>query len=269
MSATNQSFSIQNLRTLIMGGTAGIGLGVARHFCQAGARVVITGRRAAGDALAKAMGADFVAIDVTQIEALKAGVSLAASKLGDGIDCLIVNAGVAPAPADACELPISEWRHTFEVNLFGAVASLQAGARFMHRGASVLFTSSPAGVMTLPGIAAYAASKAALNSMVRTAASELAPRGIRVNAVLPGVVRTEMVFDKANPEKEFDMLATLTQTGAVREIDAFGPIFQFLASAAATPCTGALLACDDGLSLGPSSALLQRAFDRPPTLGHT
>jgi NAD(P)-dependent dehydrogenase (short-subunit alcohol dehydrogenase family) len=152
------------------------------------------------------------------------------------------------------------FRRVFEVNVFGVAQALRDGLAHMDCGGSVIVTSSPAATELLPEISAYAASKAAVNVIVKTAALELGRRGIRVNAVLPGVVETEMALDPDALEQELDMLSTFTVNGKTRQpSDMAGP-FQFLASSAGATCTGALLACDDGAMCGFSPLLLERAF---------
>jgi NAD(P)-dependent dehydrogenase (short-subunit alcohol dehydrogenase family) len=253
-------FSIEGKNTLIVGGTAGIGLGVARHFIEAGARVVIAGRRESGSAIADEIGARFVQMDLADSDSISLGLERAAEALDGSIDTLILNAGVLGEAGTVRQLDLKVFRQVFEINLFGIAQALRDGLAFMCEGGSVILTSSPMATEFMPGIGAYAASKAAVNTLVQTAALELGPEGIRVNAVLPGVVETEMALDPAALEEELDMLSTLTASGKVRQPADMGPPFQFLASEAAKTCTGALLACEDGVSAGFSQALLDRAF---------
>ena len=253
-------FSIAGTHSLIVGGTAGIGLGVAEHFVQAGADVIITGRRAAGESIAAGIGARFVRMDLAEPGSITAGIKSAADLFGGGIDSLILNAGIADDAGAAEALDLAVFRRVFEINVFGVAQALRDGIAFMKSGGSVIVTSSPAATELMPGVAAYGASKAAVNALVKTAAIELGPRGLRVNAVLPGVIETEMAFDPEGLEEELERLSSLTATGKVRQPAELGPPFQFLASAASATCTGALLACEDGVSAGFSSLLLERAF---------
>ena len=258
--SSNAPFSIDGKRSLIVGGTAGIGLGVAGHFVQAGADVIITGRRADGKSIAEQIGARFVAMDLAVPESITAGIRSAAELFGGGIDCLILNAGIADDAGTAAALDLAVFRRVFEINVFGVAQALRDGVALMDQGGSVIVTSSPAATELMPGVAGYGASKAAVNVLVRTAAIELGPRGIRVNAVLPGVIETEMSLDPEGPAEELERLSALTATGKVRQPAELGPPFQFLASAASATCTGALLACEDGVTAGFSTGLLKRAF---------
>jgi len=254
-------FSIQGNGVLVVGGTAGIGLGVAEHFTEAGARVVITGRRESGGEIARRIGAEFVRLDLADAPSIGAGISESAERLGGTIDCLILNAGIADDAGPAEQMDLDVLRRVFEINVFGVAQALRDGIAFLQPGGSVIVTSSPTATELMPGVAAYGASKAAVNALVRTAAIELGPRGIRVNAVLPGVIETEMAFDPENSAAELERLSALTATGKFRQPREMGPPFQFLASKASETCTGALLACEDGVSAGFSSLLLDRAFN--------
>ena len=257
---TNSVFSIAGKRTLITGGTAGIGLAVARHFVAEGATVVITGRRKSGAQLAHEIGARFVTMDVSDTESIRAGTAEAAKLLDGAIDVLILNAGVALDTGDTQAVDMDKLRQTFEVNVFGVAQGLRDGLHYVAHDASIIVTSSPTATEFMPGAGPYAASKAAVNALVRTAALELGPRGIRVNAVMPGVVRTEMALDPGTAEDELAMLSTLTATGRVRQPEEIAPMFHFLASDASAPCTGALLECEDGVRAGFSLPLWEKAF---------
>jgi NAD(P)-dependent dehydrogenase (short-subunit alcohol dehydrogenase family) len=257
----NDIFSISGQRVLIIGGTAGIGLAVAQHFVQAGARVVITGRRPEGESIASGIGGRFVRMDLTVDQSITTGTRQAAELLDGGIDTLILNAGTGTPAGTADQLDMGAFRQVFEVNLFGITQAMRDGLAFMQSGGSVIVTSSPASTVFIPGVSAYSASKAAINAVVKTTAIELGLSGIRVNAVLPGVIETEMAFDPDAVEEELAMLSTLTATGKIRQPSELAPPFQFLASAASATCTGTLLACEDGFTAGISQSLLAKAFD--------
>ena len=253
-------FSIHGQRVLIIGGTAGIGLGVARHFVEAGARVVITGRRLTGESIATGIGSRFVRLDLIDGDSITSGIREAAKILDGGFDTLILNAGIATPAGTADQLDMAVLRQVFEVNLFGIAQAMRDGLGFMQSGSSVIVTSSPASTELTPGAGAYGASKAAVDALVKTAALELGLSGIRINAVLPGVIETEMAADPEALQEELALLSTLTATGKIRQPSEMAPPFQFLASAASATCTGTLLACDDGVSAGYSQPLLEKAF---------
>jgi len=254
-------FSIADKRTLIIGGTAGIGLAVAQHFLGAGARVVISGRRQETETIAAEIGADFVIMDVRDAESVAAGTEAASNLLDGQIDVLILNAGIATPPASIDTVTVDDFRTTFDVNVFGVVNGLKEALDHLAPGASVIITSSPAATTYTAGMGAYASSKAAVNALTRMWALELGPAGIRVNATLPGIVETGMSLDPDGGRQEMEMIRTLTSSSVVRKPEEMGPIFHFLASDASAPCTGAILECDDGISAGLSRALMSKAFD--------
>ena len=256
----NSAFSIRGNRTFILGGTAGIGLGIARHFIADGASVAIAGRRANGQAIADQIGADFIQLDLADPESIGEGMKQAAERLGGGFDTLILNAGMTAEAGEVGSLDMKLFRRVFEINLFGVTQAMRDGLAHMAPGSSIIVTSSPIVNALVAGVSAYAASKAAIDTVVKSAALELGPRGIRVNAVLPGVVETEMALDPAALQEELEILSTLTANGKVRQPADLAPPFQFLASEAGKVCTGALLACDDGAMAGFSQPLMQRAF---------
>jgi NAD(P)-dependent dehydrogenase (short-subunit alcohol dehydrogenase family) len=247
-------FSIAGRRTVITGGTAGIGLGVAEHFVAAGARVVIAGRRAQGPEIAATVGAQFVSMDVADDESVNHALARSAELLG-GLDVLILNAGVARPCGPLESLDLDAFRHVFDVNLFGAVRGLRFGLPHMRAGGVVLITSSPGGRQALgaPGMHAYSASKAALDMVVQAAGLELAAEGIRVSGVLPGFIHSEL-----GGEADASWLARLTATGRPREPGAMAPVFHFLASEAGEMLQGAIVAADDGCTAGLSAAVLSR-----------
>jgi NAD(P)-dependent dehydrogenase (short-subunit alcohol dehydrogenase family) len=253
-------FSVAGKGVLITGGTAGIGLGAAQHLAAAGARVVISGRRETGAEIAARFGAQFVAMDVTERRTVADGVAQAASLLGGAINVLILNAGIGPETGTIHELDLDSVKATFDVNIYGVVYGLKEALPYMERGGSVIITSSPAGVAFISGMSGYGASKAAVNALMRIWAIELGPEGIRVNAVLPGIVETELAHDPQALDEEVEVVRVLTQSGKVRQPAELGPTFQYLASDASAPVTGGLLACDDGLTAGYSNELMERAF---------
>jgi NAD(P)-dependent dehydrogenase (short-subunit alcohol dehydrogenase family) len=249
-------FSIAGKRTVITGGAAGIGLGIATHFCAAGAEVVVADLSEGGRAAADDIGAGFVPMDVTDEEAVRDGLAAAVAQLGS-LEVLILNAGIDLEVGVVGALDLPAFRKVMDVNFMGVVNGLAFGPQHLGEGGVVLITSSPAGRLTLEGLSAYSASKAAIDSLTHTAAIELAPRGIRVNAVLPGIAKTEM---GGGATGEGSALAMLTATGVQREPGELAPVFHFLASDAAAPITGATVQADDGMTAGLSTLLMSAAF---------
>jgi NAD(P)-dependent dehydrogenase (short-subunit alcohol dehydrogenase family) len=248
-------FSIAGRRTLITGGTAGIGLAVAAHFVSAGAHVVISGRRAEGAEIAASIGARHVAMDVRDDDSVEQGLDAAVALLG-GLDVLILNAGVALSCGPVDDLDLDAFREVIDVNLIGVMRGLRFGLKHLRQGGVILATSSPAGrqPLGLPGVMAYSASKAALDLVVGAAGLQLAAKGIRITGILPGVIRSEIGGDGPG----VPWLARMTATGEERGPEAMAPVYHFLASDAGAMLQGAVVAADDGCTAGVSAPVMAR-----------
>ena len=185
---------------LVTGGGSGIGLACARHLLRDGAIVTVAGRSADKLAAAAATLATEVpgaapvrtaVCDVTDEAAVEAAVATAAAG-ADGLDIAVANAGGGAAGSVLTSSP-DEFRFTLEVNVVGTFLTIKHAAKAMAgRGGAIAATSSIAGVLTHRFMSAYCASKAGLEMLVRCAADELGPLNIRVNAVRPGLVPTDL-----------------------------------------------------------------------------
>ena len=215
--------------------------------------MLVTGRRADA-ALGDELGVHAVAMDVADQASVAAGFDVVAEELGH-VDCLVLNAGIEEDAGMIDDLDVDVFERVVEVNTLGLVRAMAAGVRLVPDGGSVIVTSSPAGTVAAPGMAAYSASKAALDSLVKTWAYELGPRGVRVNAVLPGIVESEM--DSAGAPAE-ELIRRMTANGVVRRAAEMGPVFQFMAADASAPLTGSLVGAHDGIPLGFSAEALGR-----------
>jgi 3alpha(or 20beta)-hydroxysteroid dehydrogenase len=166
---------------IITGAARGQGQAEAERFAAEGAHVV------AGDVLDH----DGVHLDVTSPESWAAAVALAVERHGRG-DVLVNNAGIHHA-ARVHEMAIEDFRRVLDVNLLGPFLGIQAVVPHMPRGGSIINVSSLNGLAAQARTAAYTSSKFGLRGLTKTAAIDLGPLGIRVNAILPGVIRTPMV----------------------------------------------------------------------------
>ena len=257
-------FSVEGRRVAITGATAGIGLAVAAHLSAAGAKVVITGRRSAGAQRAAEVGAEFVRMDVGDEASVSEGFEAVAAHLGY-LDALILNAGIDANHGEIGELDLATFERIMNVNTMGVVRALNCGVGLVRDHGSVIVTSSPAGSVAVPGMAAYAASKAALDHLVRVWALELGERHVRVNAVLPGIVETELGTDSQSTDDsagdessrpDIEMIRRMTAGGVYRRAAEMAPVFHFLVSDASQSLTGSLVGCHDGISVGYNRAIL-------------
>ncbi|HEY0947084.1 MAG TPA: SDR family oxidoreductase, partial [Opitutaceae bacterium] len=189
-------FDLSAQTVLITGGGSGLGLGMARCFVAAGARVVVVGRRRAElDAACAALGpsAAPLAGDVTQLAAVPRLVDEAESLAGP-ITVLVNNAG-NHLKKPALETTDAEFAAVLETHVYGAFAlTREVGRRMIkRRSGCVLFTTSMAAFMGIPLIVAYTTAKTAYLGLVRALATEWGPHGVRVNAIAPGWIASPML----------------------------------------------------------------------------
>ena len=189
---------LEGRRALVTGAARGIGEATARRFCEEGARVVLTDRD--GDGVEAAAGilrdagydAHGSVLDVTDETAVERSFAAAAGLL-DGLDVAVANAGVLSVNPLA-DVSLSEFERTLRVNLVGVFLTLKHALPHLRTagGGVLLCTASQAGVRGYPDLSAYCASKFAVVGLVESLAQELAPEGIRVCAVAPGITETDM-----------------------------------------------------------------------------
>src|SRR5260370_8096839 len=187
---------------VVTGGNSGIGLAAAKRLHEEGARVAIAGRESKTlEQAVKSIGNGVVAVqaDVAQLADIDRLYTTVAQKLGR-IDVLFVNAGVAKF-APLTETSEKTYDEIFDIDAKGAYFTIQKAIPHLNHEASIILNTSVADKTALPGTTAYSAAKAALRSLARTAAAELAERGIRVNAVSPGPILTP-IFERLGLPKE-------------------------------------------------------------------
>jgi NAD(P)-dependent dehydrogenase (short-subunit alcohol dehydrogenase family) len=238
-------------RTVVVtGGAGGIGRGIGRAFAELGDRVVLADVDAdAVAAAASELGVAAVAVDITDPEAVAAMVDQVTADHGP-VDVLVNNAGVLSVHGRLTELALSDYDLIVRVNILGTFTVTQAVARHMTatgtRGA-IVNISSIGGRQPTPGMGAYESSKAAVDSLTRWAAIELAADGIRVNAVAPGPVLTPMLqlgMPEGSPERA--AWSSRIPLGRLAEVGDVAPAVVFLAGADAAHITGVSLAVDGG-----------------------
>jgi len=248
-------FRLEGETALITGGGTGIGLGIARCMVKAGARVVLVGRRESE--LTKACAelgtnATFVAQDVTRFDEMTALVQRAEQAAGSPISILVNNAGVH-LKKFAVDITPEEFQTVFSTHVLAAHALTRALIPGMvARGhGSVLFTSSMAAFMGVPQVMAYAAAKSAYFGMVSTLSTELAAKGVRVNAIAPGWIFSEMsrkALDN-DPARKTKVLSRI-QMGRMGQPEDVGWAAVYLCSPAANYVTGVTLPVDGGAAVG-------------------
>jgi NAD(P)-dependent dehydrogenase (short-subunit alcohol dehydrogenase family) len=235
---------------VVTGGGSGIGLETARMLSDEGAEVCIVGRRedvikAAADTLGGAVWGH--PCDVSSAEGV-AGLAAAVEGRWGGLDGLVNNAGIAPmATLDETEPDL--WDQTLAINAKGPYLTCRAFGPLLKQSdrAAVVNVSSSLAVKAIPGIAAYNASKAALNQLTRSLALEWAPK-VRVNAVLPAVVDTPIHGSRGMDEMQVKQMARIHPLRRIGQPADIASLIVYLLSDAASWMTGALLPVDGGMT---------------------
>lgn len=247
-------FSLAGRVALVTGGGSGIGLEIARCLGQAGATVIITGRREAvlrKSAAELGEGAHFLVNDVADLGGLDGLVEQVEAAHGP-LDIVVNNAGIN-LKKPALEVSDEEFSRIIHTNLNAVFALTRAAARRMvaRRSGCILMISSMAAYYGIDRVVAYAASKSAVEGMVKVLASEFSAHGVRVNAIAPGFIDTEMsrTAMNADPDRRARALRR-TPMGKFGQPSDIGHAAVFLASEAARYVTGVSLPVDGGNAIG-------------------
>ena len=237
---------------VVTGGNSGIGLAAAKRLQEEGARVAILGRsKKTLDEAVKTIGNGVVAVqgDVAKLADVDRLYAEVSQKLGK-IDVLFVNAGIAKFVPFA-ETSETTFDEQFDINIKGAYFTIQKALPLLNDGASIILNTSVVDQKGTVGASAYAATKAALRSLARTTAAELAGRGIRVNTVAPGPIVTP-IFERTGPPKEAmdefaqQIVAQIPMKRFGQPEEVAGAV-AFLASQDASYITGVEINVDGGL----------------------
>jgi 3-oxoacyl-[acyl-carrier protein] reductase len=233
----------------VTGGSRGIGVAVCRELAAAGARVAVNYRASAeaAEGLAGEIGGIAVGGDVADAEQAQAVVAAAEEGLGE-IDILVNNAGITRDTLLA-RMSEDDWRAVLSTNLDGAFHTCKAVSRKMlkRRAGVIVNMTSFVGLHGNPGQANYAASKAGIIGFTKALAKELGPRGVRVNAVAPGYIDTELT--QGLPEELRELLLANTPLGRLGEPRDVATAVRFLCSDEASFVTGEIMLVDGGLGM--------------------
>lgn len=236
---------------LVTGGTTGIGFAIAQALDEAGARVTITGQNAerVADAAGRLGGGAVGEVADNRVLADIRRVANSARDRYGRIDILVANAGVT-WPARIEDVTEADFDAQMAINFKGAFFAVQQVLPLIPRGGCILLTSSCLDAKGIAGMSVYSASKAAIRSLTRTLAVELADRGIRVNSLAPGPIDTP-IFEKigGGPEDSRRLRQEESQATVMKRLGLPGEVAAaavFLASGAASYMTGANLRIDGG-----------------------
>jgi len=239
---------------VVTGGNSGIGYSTAKKLKEDGATVIITGRSTEKvNQAATELGTKGIVADVKDLSAIDSLVDQVKNEFGT-VDILFVNAGIFQ-PAPVGQISEEMFDHQMGINFKGAVFTTEKFLPILKDGASIINLSSVNAYTGMPNTAVYAASKAALNSYTRTAATELAPRKIRINSVNPGPVSTPIFEKTGMAEEQLNGFATAMQNRV--PLKRFGQpedvanLVSFLASDQASFITGSEYNIDGGITINP------------------
>src|SRR5262245_2169911 len=262
---------LENKVAIVTGGAHGIGLAIAKRYIAEGACVTIADvDRAAGEAAASALGhakCRFVATDVGDAAAAENVVAETCRAFGD-LDILVNNAGIIHG-ADFLDLKEADFDRVLRVNLKGTFLVGQAGARRMvdqvkagKPAGTIINMSSVNAVLAIPNHTPYCVSKGGVDQLTKVMSLALAPHGIRVNAIGPGSIMTDILKAVATDKEAKRRLLARTPLGRIGEPDEIASIAVFLASSEASYMTGETIYADGGrLALNYTVPVEEKALD--------
>jgi 3-oxoacyl-[acyl-carrier protein] reductase len=244
---------LKNKVAIVTGASKGIGKAIAISFAKEGASVVLASRSlnvletiaqeikaAGGEAMA-------VSVDVRKVESINEMIKKAVAHYGR-LDLLVNNAGITMGgPSE--DLSPEDWRAALETDLFSVFFASQAAGRVMipQGGGNIINISSVNGILAAPKRAAYCASKAAVNELTKVLAIEWADRKIRVNAIAPGYVRTELVQDVIDKGAiSLEAILRRTPQGRIGEVEDISALAVYIASDESSYMTGSIVNIDGG-----------------------
>ncbi len=241
---------LQNKIAIVTGASSGIGLGIAKLFLQEGAKVILSDiNEADGVKLAQSLGqnASFIKCDVSKSTEVHQLVSTTLEKYGK-LDIMVNNAGIG-ALGGILDCTDEDWVKVININLSGVFYGTKAASNAMkatQTKGSIINMTSILGIVGLGGTVAYSAAKGGVSNLTRASAIDLAPLGIRVNAIAPGFIETNMTKGVLGDPNFTAMIKANTPLGYVGQVDDIANAALYLASDEAKYTTGIILPVDGG-----------------------
>lgn len=248
---------LQGKHAIITGAASGIGAASALRFAAEGATLVLVdivdeAHTVANNIAGQGGTVDVIIGDVSDEQVIEQAIKCAFDQHG-GLDIMFANAGITGGLTSIFDTSIDDFRRVLEVNLLGVFACIKHSASHMrnHGGGSILCTASVAGLRAGAGPSPYSASKAAIVSLVQTSAYQLSGTGVRINAICPGLIETNMtkpIFHMAKMAGKAHKIGQLNPTKRAGQPDEIANLALFLASDDASYVNGQAIAVDGGLS---------------------
>jgi NAD(P)-dependent dehydrogenase (short-subunit alcohol dehydrogenase family) len=240
--------NLENKVAVITGGNSGIGYAAAKRLKESGARVIITGRRKdAVDTAANELNIMGLVADQSKVSDIEQLAEEVKAQFGK-VDILLINAGITKFSSIE-QIEESQFDEMMNVNFKGAYFTLSRFIPLLNEGASVTMLSSTSATISPQTASVYAASKAAINAVVKIAALELAPRKIRINAVSPGPIATEIMTKIGLNETLENQLIQSVPAGRMGKAEEVASMIHYLVGEEAFFLTGANFLVDGGQSI--------------------
>lgn len=239
---------MSNPIALVFGGTRGIGAACVRKLAESGYDVAYTYVTSAPDLPARIGSArtQGYAVNITDAAQVAKVFEAVAKDFGSAPHCVVANAGINVPPGPIAQFNPDDFRRLVDVNIIGAFNVLQQAARHVVEGGSIIALTTSMVRVGIPGGGPYTASKAAVESLVRSMAKELAARKIRVNAVAPGPVDTDL-FHAGKTDEVKARSAALSPFNRIGQPDEVGEVVSFLASSKASWVHGQVIQPNGGM----------------------
>ncbi len=252
-------FSLQGKVAVVTGAASGLGKATALRFARAGAKVVLADI-ADASGVAREAGGVYVRTDVSVEEQVKDLMQAAVEEYGM-LTTVVNNAGISGEMSTVDGISREAIDKALDVNFKGVLWGIKHAVPRIEDGGSIMNTASYAGLLGTPTYGVYVASKAAIIAITRTAALELAPRGIRVNCICPGTADTPMAYVEG-AEIELKLSCMLQPLGRLIQAEEVAALYHFLASDDCAMITGQAIAIDGGMSAGPSLGVIGPLYEK-------
>ncbi len=234
---------LENKIAIVTGGSAGIGKAIAEKFIEEGAKVVFSDINEV-DVSQHGNKALFKKCDVSKSSEVDELVSFCLERFG-GLDIMVNNAGIGTM-ADITTITDEEWQKVININLSGVLYGARAASRVMKEGGSIINMSSILGSVGFANSIAYCAAKGGVNQITKAGALDLSKKGIRINSIAPGFIKTNMTKGIQEDETGSDFINLMTPMGHMGEVSDIANAAVYLASDDAKYVTGSILYVDGG-----------------------